>query len=261
MPLSRCTTTFALLAAIALAATGTPARAASLEEGLAKFKDQAILHMDSALAGAERMKAAVAAKDVEGAKRAWIESHAGWEWSETFTGEEYAELDEAIDAWPDPKAGYHAFEAKLFAGQLVDIGEPLDGLVDKLREFTKQLRAKGVTTQGLLNGTAKLAYETGEKKSGGGESAASGTSLDDMRNNIAGVDTAYTMVFGPVLASRGPKFDDLARSLLARMKTLLQAPDLKTLDQVEFGKVAERFAINLQNAAPRVGLTAPSLED
>ncbi len=40
--------------------------------------------------------------------------------------------------------------------------------------------------QGLLNGTARLAYEVGENKADGGESRFSGTSLDDMRNNVVG---------------------------------------------------------------------------
>ena len=51
------------------------------------------------------------------------------------------------------------------------------------------------TPQGLLDGTVRLAYEVGESKADGGESRISGTSLDDMRNNVAGIDFAYRTIF------------------------------------------------------------------
>jgi len=37
--------------------------------------------------------------------------------------------------------------------------------------------------------------EVGESKADGGESRISGTSLDDMRNNVAGIDFAYRTIF------------------------------------------------------------------
>src|ERR1700755_3331248 len=52
-----------------------------------------------------------------------------------------------------------------------------------------------LTPQGLLDGTARLAYEVGESKADGGESRISGTSLDDMRNNVAGIEFAYRTIF------------------------------------------------------------------
>jgi iron uptake system component EfeO len=44
-----------------------------------------------------------------------------------------------------------------------------------------KIRDTRLTGQGMLEGTAKLAYEIGESKADGGESRFSGTSLDDMR--------------------------------------------------------------------------------
>jgi iron uptake system component EfeO len=240
---------FLLLAA----AFAGPAAAASLEEGVARYTPQAIAQIDAALAEAERMQACAAGGDLECAKRAWIDSHVQWERSETFTGSLYSDLDEAIDPWPDAKSGYHAIEALLFAGQPQQSVPAIDQLVEKLREFSKRIRADGLTAQGLLDGTANLAFETGENKSAGGESAASGTSYDDMRNNIAGVDAVYTLVIGPVLRDKNPKIDDIARTQLDRIKRLLDAaPDLKSLDLAAFRKLSERFAI---------GLKPPSLGD
>ena len=54
------------------------------------------------------------AGDVKAAQAAWIKSRQGWEAAEPITGEFFAKLDEAIDAWPDAKQGYHAIEARCF---------------------------------------------------------------------------------------------------------------------------------------------------
>ena len=71
-----------------------------------------------ALAGAKELQAAVKAGDAKAAQAAWIKSRSGWEAAEPITGEFFDELDEAIDAWPDAKHGYHAIEAALFSGKL-----------------------------------------------------------------------------------------------------------------------------------------------
>src|SRR6185437_9236927 len=181
--------TLAVSALMLVLAGGGPAGAAASDGGLPQFTRYAIEQIDTALAETERMCAAIAAGDVADAQHAWIIGHAGWERAETFTGELYPDLDAAIDAWPDAQAGYHGVEAKLFSGAAADAAPLAAALRNHLRELAKAVRIKGVTAQGLLNGSTQLAFEIGEKKGAGGESAASGTSLDDMRNNVEGLAT------------------------------------------------------------------------
>src|SRR5262249_8311371 len=149
-------------------------------------------------------QAAVKAGDVKAAQAAWIKSRKGWEAVEPITGEFFAKLDEAIDAWPDAKQGYHAIEAALFSGKLGEIKGPTDKLVADLSEFNTQLSAPSFVfaPQGLLNGTTKLAYEIGENKSKGGESPYAGTSLADMVENVEGIEAVYKLVFQPTLKAR-----------------------------------------------------------
>ena len=64
----------------------------------------------------------------------------------------------------------------------------LDDLHDRLRSFP-------LTSQGLMDGIVRLAYEVGESKSDGGDSRISGTSLEDMRNNVAGIEFAHRTLF------------------------------------------------------------------
>ena len=182
-----CAAVFAL-GFIAFAAP--PAQADALAIGANNYKPYAVEHIGIALTGARQLQAAVKAGHVKAAQAAWIKSRRGWEAAELITGEFFAKLDEAIDAWPDAKHGYHAIEAALFSGKLDGVAQPADGLVANLATFEKQLSAPSFsfTPQGLLNGASKLAYEIGENKSKGGESPYAGTSLIDMCENVEGLE-------------------------------------------------------------------------
>jgi len=52
-----------------------------------------------------------------------------------------------------------------------------DALVKHLSNLLDRLRSIPLTSQGLMDGAVRLAYEVGESKSDGGESRISGTSL------------------------------------------------------------------------------------
>ena len=244
-----------------LAWTAPMADASTLEEGVATYTAKATAQIDRARDAAVRLQKFTAAHDLAGSRAAWLESHVDWERSETFTGELYADLDEAIDAWPDAKSGYHLIEARLFGGDTSGIEPAVAALVSNLTEFSKQIRAKGLTAQGLLSGTTKLAFEIGENKAAGGESAASGTSLADMRNNVQGIDDVFTLVFDPVLTARNPELAANARRELAVIEAAIAVPDLKSVDQSTLTKASERLALALKAASGDLGLEAPSLED
>ncbi len=72
--------------------------------------------------------------------------------------------------------------------------------------------------QGLLAGTVRLAYEVGESKADGGESRISGTSLDDMRNNVVGIDVAYRTIFADPLRAADPACANLVTDQIARLQ-------------------------------------------
>ena len=178
-----------------------PARAADavLESGAERYRPYAIEGIGSALSGARDLRERAAAKDLAGAKKAWLSARAGWERSEVFTAGFVPELDAQIDAWPNADSGFHAIEAKLFGAGRTDIDADADALVTHLDELHDTLRAMPLSPQGLLDGTVRLAYEIGESKADGGESRISGTSLDDMRNNVAGVEFAWRAIFADAL--------------------------------------------------------------
>ena len=247
---------------LALAAFIAPAaRADVLAAEAERYRPAMIEQIDQSLAGAKTMRDCIAAKDLDGAKKAWIASRIGWERAEVFTAGYVSELDEQIDAWPNALTGFHAIEAKLFGANRMDVGEETDALIFHLSDLDVKVHYTPLDAQGLLNGTARLAYEVGESKADGGESRYSGTSLDDMRNNLAGIDLAYSTIFAAALTTADPKLAAATKETIARLAVLLEIPDLKGLDADALRTKTEELVLDLQSAAPEIGLRKPTLED
>ena len=245
----------------AFAVTAQAQAADTLSKGAADYKPFAVEHIGMALAGAKELQAAVKAGDLKAAQAAWIKSRKGWEAAEPITGEFFSKLDEAIDAWPDAKQGYHAVEAALFSGKLDEIGAPVDKLVADLAEFDKQLSAPSFkfTPQGLLNGVTKLAYEVGENKSKGGESRFAGTSLSDMHENVEGIEAVYKLGFDGVLKARDAKLAARIIDKIEDVEKLVKVKDLKSVDQPALKKAGEELAVLLQSSAAKLKLKKPAV--
>jgi iron uptake system component EfeO len=261
-----------LMAALALSALGLRASVAAsgpvpspeppspLETAAENYRPLMIDEIDSALNGAKKLNACVKAQDVKCAQKAWIDARIGWERAEVFTAGFVSELDREIDAWPDALTGFHAIEARLFGANSVDFGDQMKALLINLADLDVKIRYTPLTAQGLYNGTARLVYEVGESKADGGESRFSGTSLDDMRNNVEGIDIAYKKIFASTLKSADANLAATVQTKIDEMKTLLAVPDLKSLDSDKLRARSEELILTLQSAAPKLGLLTPTLE-
>jgi iron uptake system EfeUOB component EfeO/EfeM len=255
--------TFCALLALAFVLGAGRAQADALTDGIRNYKPFAVEHIGIALAGAKKLQSAVKANDAKAAQAAWIASRKGWEAAEPITGEFFPKLDEAIDAWPDAKQGYHAIEAALFSGKLDAVGGAVDKLVADLAEFDKQIGAPGFkfTPQGLLNGATKLAYEIGENKSKGGESPYAGTSINDIYENNEGIEALYKLVFHNALKARDAALDKRILDKIEDVESFVKGKDLKSVDAAGLNKAGEELAVLLQSAAPKLKLQKPKLGD
>jgi iron uptake system component EfeO len=236
------------------------ARAASLDEGVENYRTNLVADVDRTLASAQKLRANAAAGDLAAAKQAWLEARVGWERSEIFTTGFVPELDRDIDAWPNGVVGFHAIEAKLFGARRTDFGKEADELVRNLSELSTKARHTPLTPQGLLDGTVRLAYEVGESKLDGGESRVSGTSLDDMRNNVDGIELAWRTISAPATKARDRELDADVRRGIDELKTMLGVPDLRRIDPDGLRTATEELVLRLQNAAPLLDLKKPALE-
>jgi iron uptake system EfeUOB component EfeO/EfeM len=231
-------------------------KAAPLDEAAERYRPYMIEGIGDALAGARELRERAAANDLAAAKKAWISARAGWERSEVFTAGFVPELDAQIDAWPNADSGFHAIEAKLFGAGRADVESDAEALVENLNNLHGKLRDMPLPPQGLLDGTVRLAYEVGESKADGGESRISGTSLDDMRNNVAGIDFAYRTIFADALKTADARLADMVTSRIDQLKACIAAPDLPHVDI----RTLRRASEELQAASAKLGLPRPTLE-
>lgn len=250
----------ALVALLVLGNGLRTAIAAPLDDAAEKYRPYMTEGIGQALSGARNLRERVAARDLSGAKKAWISARAGWERSEVFTSGFVPELDVQIDAWPNADSGFHAIEARLFGAGRIDVENDTNALVEHLDNLHGKLPNMVLTPQGLLDGIVRLAYEVGESKADGGESRISGTSLDDMRNNVAGIDFAYRTIFAATLKTADAKLADGVSARIERLKLIVAAKDLPSIDVSELRCASEELVIMLQSASAKLGLQRATLE-
>jgi iron uptake system component EfeO len=257
-PVSRWAT---MLSMAVLGLLGTePGRAATLADGAEQYRSHLIADVDRTLANARTLAASAAAGDLAAAKQAWIEARIGWERSEVFTTGFVPELDRDIDAWPNGVIGFHAIEAKLFGANRTDIENEANGLERNLSELSARVRNSPLTPQGLLGGIVRLAYELGESKVDGGESRVSGTSLNDMRNNVDGIELAWRTIFAPTAESRDRQVEVGMQRSIEELKAMVDVRELRGIDRDRLRIATEELVLKLQNAAPILDLKKPTLE-
>ena len=141
---------------------------------------------------------------LRGAQKAWIDARVGWERAEVFTSGFVPDLDREIDGWPNALRAFMRSRHVCSAPNGPTSEPETDALILHLADLDVKIHHLTLTPQGLLNGTARLAYEVGESKADGGESAFSGTSLNDMRNNVDGIEHAYETIFAASLEAAIP---------------------------------------------------------
>jgi iron uptake system component EfeO len=249
------------LAGALLSLSQVSAQAAAMDAAAERYRPYLVENVERSLAGARKLADCIAAGDVAGARTAWIDARVGWERAEVFTAAFVPDLDQEIDAWPNALMGFHAIEARLFGADAADVRDQVKALVFHLADLEAKARQVELSPQRLLNGAARLAYEVGESKADGGESRFSGTSLADMRNNVAGIEQAFQVVFAPSLAARDPQRAAAVKTALDKVEGLVAVPDLRQLDPDKVRAASEDLVLALQSAAPALGLRSPTLEE
>lgn len=245
----------------AAALSPVSAAPAQLQPSIERLKPFIAAGIADSLTAARALREHVAHQDLAGAQQDWLAARGGWERAEIVSDEFFPDLDEAIDAWPNGRIGFHAIEARLFGAKKTDVAGQIDDLITNLTAFQEKLGSARLTPQGLLNGTTKLAFEIGENKADGGESQISGASLGDIRANLAGIGEAYRTVFGPALQTIDAKRDAEIGKAIGGLSKVAEVADLRSLDEVQLRDRSEQLVLALQDAAKPLGLERPNLGD
>jgi iron uptake system EfeUOB component EfeO/EfeM len=251
----------ALLCVLLALALPPQVGAAPLATTAERYRAHLAEDIGQALAGARAMRECLAANDLAGARREWIAARVGWERSEVFTSGFVPELDREIDAWPDASHGFHGIEATLFGASGADASKEADTLIAHLAELQVQIGRIELAPQRLLNGIARLAFELGGNKADGGESRLSGTSLNDMQSNADGIALAWRVIFADPVEAGDQKLAAEVRAAIARLKQDVSVATLRNLDAEKLRVDTEELVALLETAAPRIGLSKPTLEE
>jgi iron uptake system EfeUOB component EfeO/EfeM len=252
-----------LAGAIFLATLGTvgevKAAPADLAGPIETYRAYIAGELRATIAGIDAIADRITAHDLEGARKAWISARVGWERAEPVTARYFPAFDQAIDPWPDAREGFHAVEARLFSGDVESAAGPAEGLRQQARALAGALGRIHFTAQGILDGVASLAFEIGESKTDGGESAASGTSLADIQHNLEGIEAVNERVFKAALTKRDPAAWESLRKGTARLGTLLRVSSLAAVDRRALGQASEELALSYAEVAEALGLERPRL--
>lgn len=247
------------LASVGFAALMLATPTASLA-GATDFERYTYVLADRLVLGTQRLEAAIASGDLADAQAAWVAARPAWETGETFYGEFFPSYDEAIDTWPDAERGFHAIERILFQDGTLDgtlaMAADLAGQAVALRQTIDQT---ALTNQGLLNGLAGLTFEIGADKVDGGESPYSDTSLEDMQDNLDGIEATYAVAFAQTVAKAAPELHGRIIEQIAALEFALAVDSLAEMDAAAVTRLSEDLALSFADAAESLGLDAPQL--
>ena len=237
-----------------------PVLEAKLDEAAAAYKKLATADIDSLVANSDKMLAALQANDIPTARQAWIDARAGYERSEIFTIK-FPALDAAIDSWPNSETGFHGIEAKLFTpGAPLPLAEART-LVDKVHTLQKVFNGEPLYAHGVIVGIGGLAFEMGESKAKGGESAISGTSLNDIQHNLEGIERAWNTVFAATMEQKNKGVADRVKKEIAEIRQMVRVASLEQIDSPALEAKAEMLAGSVSDAAVELGWPAPNFTD
>ena len=225
------------------------------------YRKVAASEIDAVIASAQRMEAAMQQGDLAAARKYWIESHAGWERLEVITVDLFPSEQDGIDGWPRAKTGYHAVEAWLFGPTTLVPKWAVDDLLDQLDRFRRLFPQAELNGYFLLAGAATTAYTIGSDEADGSESVVSGTSLDDMRHTLEGIQYVWKTVFASALAAKNKELADDIFTQLAGVAAIMDVPSMKLLDQSLLRQEAYALAEKFAEAAVAFGWIKPNYQD
>ena len=82
-----------------------------------------------------------------------------------------------------------------------------------------------------------------------------------MQSNVDGIELAYRVIFSDSIEASDPQLADAARAAIGRIKATVRISDLGSLDAEKLRADSEELVALLQTAAPKIGLTKPTLEE
>ncbi|MFE7618206.1 iron uptake system protein EfeO [Streptomyces sp. NPDC057496] len=202
-------------------------RSPEMDKAVAEYRTYVQAQADETLPKAKKFTDAVAAGDIETAKKLYADSRLGWERTEPVA-ESFGDIDPKVDIREDGLedgqkwTGWHRLEKALWQDKKLGAEEkalaPL--LYKDLLDWQKRVGTAEITPTSMANGAKELLDEVATGKVTGEEERYSHTDLVDFKGNVEGAQKSYELL-KPIASKNDAALTASLDKRFAELNTLL----------------------------------------
>ncbi|WP_031097038.1 iron uptake system protein EfeO [Streptomyces sp. NRRL S-15] len=229
------------------------ARSPEMDKAVAGYRDYVQAQADETLPKVKVFTDAVAAGDIEAAKKAY----ACLLYTETGVAESFGDIDPKVDVREDGLedgqkwTGWHRLEKALWQDEKLGAEEKALApvLYKDLLDWQKRVGRADITPTSMANGAKELLDEVATGKVTGEEERYSHTDLVDFKANVEGAERSYTLL-EPIASKNDAALTATLDKQFAALNTLLDKyrTDKSSYDFTSYDKVGKADRKELSDA-------------
>ncbi|MEU9565050.1 iron uptake system protein EfeO [Streptomyces sp. NPDC048161] len=202
-------------------------RSPGMDKAVAEYRTYVQAQADETLPKAKKFTDAVAAGDIEAAKKIYADSRLGWERTEPVA-ESFGDIDPKVDIREDGLedgqkwTGWHRLEKALWQDKKLGAEEKALApvLYKDLVDWQKRVGTADITPTSMANGAKELLDEVATGKVTGEEERYSHTDLIDFKGNVEGAEKSYELL-KPIASKNDAALTTTLDKRFAELNTLL----------------------------------------
>ncbi|MFE9779091.1 iron uptake system protein EfeO [Streptomyces sp. NPDC005775] len=202
-------------------------RSPEMDKAVAAYRTYVQAQADETLPKVKVFTDAVAAGDVEAAKKAYADSRIGWERTEPVA-ESFGDIDPKVDVREDGLedgqkwTGWHRLEKALWQDKKLGAEEKAlaPTLYKDLLDWQKRVGTADISPTSMANGAKELLDEVATGKVTGEEERYSHTDLVDFKANVEGAEKSYELL-KPIATKNDAALTSSLDKQFAALNTLL----------------------------------------
>ncbi|MEV1036404.1 iron uptake system protein EfeO [Streptomyces sp. NPDC050204] len=202
-------------------------RSPEMDKAVAEYRTYVQAQADETLPKAKKFTDAVAAGDIEAAKKIYADSRLGWERTEPVA-ESFGDIDPKVDIREDGLedgqkwTGWHRLEKALWQDKKLGAEEKAlaPALYKDLLGWQKRVGTADITPTSMANGAKELLDEVATGKVTGEEERYSHTDLVDFKGNVEGAEKSYELL-KPIASKNDAALTATLDKRFAELNTLL----------------------------------------
>ncbi|MFF2330300.1 MULTISPECIES: iron uptake system protein EfeO [unclassified Streptomyces] len=231
-------------------------RSPEMDKAVAAYRTYVQEQADETLPKAKAFTDAVAAGDIETAKKLYAESRLGWERTEPVA-ESFGDIDPKVDIREDGLedgqkwTGWHHLEKALWQDKKLGAEEKALApvLYKDLLDWQKRVGTADITPTSMANGAKELLDEVATGKVTGEEERYSHTDLIDFKGNVEGAEKSYELL-KPIASKNDAALTASLDKQFAALNALLDTyrKDTGSYDFTSYEKVGKADRKKLSDA-------------